>query len=113
MQRSGQRRDETAIEYLRRVVSVCSYETESLLDSLPSVDAVLDFVDLWSTYDTEFWEGVLGCIAEGADPAPARAYTKKHALPTEWKKDIDWVVLGRMHELKEEELVRDKEKNNA
>lgn len=93
--RPSQHADESTMEYLRRVVSACNFENESLLDSFKSVDAVLDFFDLWHAYDTEFWSGVMECIAEGADPKPARAFVRKHGLSGSWKAAIDYAVANR------------------
>lgn len=79
--RIGQHVDESTMEYLRRVVSNLNYEPEGMLDDLKSVDAVLDYYDLFTTYDTDFWEGILSGIAAGDDSAPARAFCRKHRLP--------------------------------
>lgn len=81
--RPGQHDGETAIEYLRRVVHNCNYETESLLDDLPSVEAVIEFFELWHAYGTDFWSGVCECIATGDDPARARAFLDKWSLTWE------------------------------
>ena len=86
--RPGQHADETAMEYLRRAVQWCSYEGEGLLDKLTTVDAVLNFFDLWHAYDTEFWSGVLECIAEGDSPQAALAFIRKHKLPQGWVDDV-------------------------
>jgi hypothetical protein len=86
--RPGQREDESAMEYLRRVVSVCDCESEGVLGHLKTVDAVLDFFDLWHTYDTEFWDGVLDSIRDGANPEPAEAFVSRHQLGEAWRLDI-------------------------
>lgn len=86
--RPGQKDDESAIEYLRRAVEWCNYESETMLESLPSVEAVLDFFDLWSVYGTDFWSGIRECIAEGEDPQPALDFVQKHSLPEGWREDI-------------------------
>lgn len=93
--RPGQHKDETAIEYLRRAVSNCDYEAESLLEQLTSTDAVLDFFDLWHEYDTDFWSGILECIAEGDSPAKARAFVRKHRLPKSWSEEINNAIAWR------------------
>ena len=90
--RPAQHADESAIEFLSRVVSWCAYETTSLLDDLKSVEAVLDFFDLWSDYDTDFWSGILECIADGDSPAKARAFVRKYRLPKSWSADIDYAM---------------------
>ena len=76
----GRRSDETAMEFLRRVVSGCDMESESLLDDLPSVKAIIEFFGLWHTYDTDFLDGIYECIADGADPKPLRKFIKKYRL---------------------------------
>lgn len=93
--RRGQHDDESAIEYLRRAVSNCDHEPESLLEQLPSTDAVLDYFDLWAEYDTDFWSGILECIAEGDSPDKARAFIRKYKLPASWREDINWAISCR------------------
>lgn len=90
--RPGQHSDETAAEYLRRVVSWSDHETCTLLDALPTVEAVLEFFELWHAYGTDFWSGILECIAEGDDPAPARAFIKKWKLPKSWSEDVKYAI---------------------
>jgi hypothetical protein len=90
--RKGQHADESTMEFLRRVVENMGFETEGLLDHFKSVDAVLDYFGLWSDYDTEFWEGILECIGEGEDPAPARAFIAKHKLAKAWSEDVTEAV---------------------
>lgn len=92
MKRPGQHKDESTMDYLRRVVSNCNYETESLLDDLKSVDAVLDFFDLWNAYGTDFWSGILECIAEGDSPRKATAFIRKYHLPKSWSDAVDYAV---------------------
>ena len=70
------------------MVGNCGYEQESLLEHLPTVEAVCDFFDLWSAYDTDFWSGVLECIAEGDDPKAALAFIAKHKLGKSWRDDV-------------------------
>lgn len=72
--------DETAIEFMRRVVEWLSCESESLLSDLSTVEAVLEYADLWSVYKTDFMSGILECIAEGDDPKPLQRFIKKHKL---------------------------------
>lgn len=79
-ERVGQKKHETAIEYLRRAVHNLDHEMESMLQDLKSVDALLDFFDLWHVYGTDFWEGVLESISEGEDPKPAIDFIKKYKL---------------------------------
>lgn len=70
-----------AIETLRKMVAALDYEREDLLTDLPTVQALVDFRALWTTYGTEFWEGVLECIADGEDPAHAQDLCKKAQSP--------------------------------
>jgi len=93
--RPSQHANETAMEYLRRVVGNCDHEMEDLLFDLPSVEAILDFYDLWHAYDTDFWSGVLDCIAEGDSPAKARAFVRKYKLPASWTRELDHVLENR------------------
>jgi hypothetical protein len=75
-----QHKDETAAEYLRRIASNLNYENESLLDVLPTVQAVIEYFELWSVYDTDFMQGILESIEEGADPVPLENFVKKWNL---------------------------------
>jgi hypothetical protein len=75
-----QHANETAAEYIRRIMSWLDRENELLLDDLPSIDALVEFFELWSKYDTDFWDGICECIAEGDDPAQARAFLRKYKL---------------------------------
>ena len=90
--RASQREDESAVEYLRRVISNCNYENEGMLEQFPCVEAVLDFFDLWAAYDTDFWSGIIECIAEGDDPEKARAFVRKWNLGDAWLEDISNAV---------------------
>ena len=85
----AQLQNETAIEYLRRVVEQADEERESVIDDLPSLAAITDFIDLWQHYGTDFWDGILECIAEGDDPTAARNFVRKHKLPKYWEGDIN------------------------
>ena len=79
-----QRQDETAIEYLRRVVHQLDFEDEGLNLDLPSVESVVAFYELWMTYGTDYWAGVVECVQEGADPGPARRFLELY--------DLDWAL---------------------
>lgn len=81
----GRLKDETPMGYLRRLVNWCDMESESLLDDLPSVQAVVDYFELWHTYDTDFLQGIIECIHEGDSPKPYRAFVRKYKLPWETK----------------------------
>jgi hypothetical protein len=83
-----QREDETAIEFLRRVVEWLGCEYESLLDDLPSVQAVLDYVELWTVYDTELMSGIIECIQVGDNPQPFLDFVRKYDLKWEIPSEI-------------------------
>lgn len=87
IKRIGQKDDETACEFIRRAIDWMEYESCTLLDQLPSVDAALDFFGLWHTYGTDMWNGVLECIAEGDDPKPALDFCRKYNLKN-FKADV-------------------------
>lgn len=91
----GQHDGESAFEYLKRVVNNLDYETCSMTYSLPSVEAVLDFFDLWRQYGTDLWEGVMECIAEGDDAEPAIQFARKYKL-TALYDDIQRAMRRRM-----------------
>lgn len=93
--RTGQHDDESAAEYLRRVVNNINYESEGMLEQLPCVEAVLDFFDLWAAYDTDFWGGCMECIADGDSPAKARAFVRKWKLGKAWLEEIEDAVTAR------------------
>lgn len=58
------------------------------MDHMPNVEAICDFFDLWTTYDTDLWVGILEAISDGESPLPAKKFVKKHGLPKEWMDDI-------------------------
>jgi hypothetical protein len=74
---------ETAMEYLRRLVRAMGDERESLLDTLPSPQAVLDYFELWNIYGVDGFDGIAEQIHLGEDPEPLRKFIKKYKLP--WK----------------------------
>lgn len=83
-----QRDDELAIDFVRRVIGWLDCEQESLLQDLPSVEAVFEYAALWSTYDTDLMVGIEEMIEHhGADPKPLQDFIKKHGL--NW--DTDWI----------------------
>ena len=100
--RPGQAADESAMEYLRRAVGWLDKEPESMLEQLPTVEAVLGFFELWNAYGTDFWSGVMECIAEGDDPTPARDFVAKHKLPKSWRQEIDQAVASTPEALRGE-----------
>jgi hypothetical protein len=92
--RPGQHEGESAAEYMSRVVSNLGHEVCALYDELPCVEAVLQFFELWHTYDTDLWSGVLEAISDGESSEPARRWARR------WKQserlaDIRWAVKQR------------------
>ena|SRR5690348_5459770 len=85
--RISQHHDETAFQYLSRVVSNLKFEECSELDCLPSVEAVLDYFDLWTTYDTDLLVGIIDALENGEDPSPYNSFVKKHDLG--WRLFVD------------------------
>lgn len=77
---------ESAIEYLNRVTDAMTYEYAHILDRLTTPMAVIEYFELWDTYDTEFFEGIIEAIHDGANPAPALAFNNKHK--TGWGNEI-------------------------
>ena len=74
------RDDESAIEFLRRVVEWLNVEQESLLADLPTVQAVLDYADLWTVYQTDLMSGIIEAIEDGDDPKPLADFVEKYEL---------------------------------
>ena len=80
-------KDETSIDFLRRVVHNLGYEDESLLMSLPSVQSIIDFAALWDVYDTDYMQGIEEAIHCGDSPQPLKDFVAKYKL--DW--DLAWV----------------------
>lgn len=80
----AQHKDEYAMEYLRRIVGNLGYEYESILSQLPSVQAIVDYFELFDVYDSDFFEGIEEAIAEGSDPKPLHDFIDKYKLG--WRK---------------------------
>ena len=72
--------DETAIDYMRRINSALNYEEDSLLYDLPSVEALIEYFELWSVYDTDLMSGILEGIENGESPKPLNDFIKKYKL---------------------------------
>lgn len=87
-----QRKNETAMNYMRRVVGALGNEPEDLLDRLPSSAAIIEFFELWGVYGTEYWGGIIQCIEEGADPTAARLFIKRHKLGGWWRDCVSSAV---------------------
>lgn len=75
-----QQQNEPAIEYMRRIVNSCNYELEGILYDLPSIEAIVEYFELQSQYDTEFQEGILEAIANGDSPEAYNAFVEKWDL---------------------------------
>lgn len=91
--RPGQKLGESAYEYLARLVDVLEWEQSKLADSLPTIDAVLDYFDMLAGYDTDDWLGVRDSIASG-DFAPDAAlkFIRKHKLGVDWKAGVQKAI---------------------
>ena len=73
----------TAIEELRWAVDTLNYEWEWVLQSIPTIEALVEYRKLWDTYDTEFLSGILECIAQGESDKPLRSFMRKYHLKWE------------------------------
>jgi hypothetical protein len=80
---------ELPIEYLRRLIQNVNYEPETLLQDLPSVQAIVEFFDLWEIYGTDFLAGIIECIEDGDDPKPYLKFVKKYKLPWQIKFEVN------------------------
>ena len=78
-------KDETAYEYFIRINSALEYERTGLLDAIPSIEAIVEYFELWGKYDTEFMEGMLAEIEAGADAKPLKDFIEKYQ--TGWNID--------------------------
>ena len=79
--------DETAFDYMDRITGWMKHEVASLVQDLPSPQAVIDYFELWSAYDTDFMQGIEEAIHEGDDPQPLRDFVAKYKL--DWT--LDWI----------------------
>lgn len=88
------RKDETAFDYLDRITGWMKHEVASLVQDLPTTQAIIDYFELWShpAYDTDFMQGIEAAIHEGADPQPLRDFVAKHKL--EW--DLSWIDAAKV-----------------
>lgn len=94
---------ETPMEYLRRAVSNLNYEPESLLDELPSANAILEYFDLWHKYDTDLGSGIISAIEAGDSPKAWNDFVRKYKL--DW--DIfpeSLIATTEIDDIDEEEL---------
>lgn len=92
----ARRAGESVQVFISRVSSNLDYESCSLLDQLPSVEAVFDYYGLFATdYGTDYWSGVLECITAGDSPQPALAFIKRWSLGAAWSEDVAQAVASR------------------
>lgn len=75
--------ERTAIDELRTLVATLDYEWEWVLQSIPTIPALLEYRELWDVYGTDYLAGILEEIREGADPKPLRRFMRKHGLKWE------------------------------
>lgn len=76
-----QKPDEYAIEYLRRVVSNLNFEQETELQDLPTIQACVEYFELWDKYDTDLLQGVIENIEAGEDAVFYNNFVNKWELP--------------------------------
>lgn len=86
----AQHADETATDFLARVVGAFSFEDGAVLDDLPSIEAALAFFGLWHRYDTDLLAGVEEAIEGGEDPTPYNAFVRRWGLPWALYGDGKW-----------------------
>lgn len=79
------KQNENAIDYLRRMTYWLDNEEDSLLDSLPTIESIVNFFELWEIYDTDFASGIVEAIELGQDPKDWNDFIDKYKL-TNWKK---------------------------
>lgn len=99
---------ETWQDYLSRVSHNLSYEYCGVLDHLvDGVEPLFKYFELWAdTYGTEYWSGIMECIAEGASPGPARAFVRRYVKVADrpnWLEDIGNAVKAFNRSVKEKE----------
>jgi hypothetical protein len=82
--------NESAADYMRRIVANINSEQEDLLDDLPSIAAIVEFFELWSRYNTDYLEGILECIADGDSPKPLHHFIRKYNLSWKIKWNLKW-----------------------
>lgn len=76
-----QKTDETAIEYLRRVVSNLNFEQETELQDLPTPQACSEFFELFDKYGTDLLQGVIESIEDGKDAVFYNNFVSTWQLP--------------------------------
>lgn len=77
---SRQKKDETAREYISRIIHHLDYEKESYLDPLPTIQAIVDYFEMLGMYDVDFVDDVWMCIEEGEDITPLETFITTYKL---------------------------------
>ena len=72
--------EESAYDYLVRIVQALEYESGNIVDSLPSPQSIVEYFELWGKYDTELMDGIIKEIDAGADPKPLHEFIEKYFL---------------------------------
>lgn len=71
-------------DYMERIAAVLTMEDDNLVDSFPSIKAVVEFFELFDVYDTDLFTGIQEAIAEGADVKPLAEFIVRNNLEKEW-----------------------------
>jgi len=80
-----QRKDELAIDYLNRVVDCLQHENLFVLDALPTLEAIFEYVDLLDIYDAICLTDIGAAIECGSHQAVAyNEFLTKNKL--RWRK---------------------------
>lgn len=78
-------KDESAFDYISRIVSVLDCEDGDITCDLPTTESVVEFFELFSDkYDVSCLEEVYLSIEQGEDATPYNEFVKKWKLP--WRK---------------------------
>ena len=85
-----QHKGESAIKYMRRIVSNLNYESESFLEDMTTIPMLIEYFELWSIYDTDFCQGIIECIESGESAKPYNDFVKKNNLPWLIYKGKQW-----------------------
>jgi hypothetical protein len=99
--KTSQHKEESAIEYMRRIVHNLDYESENFLEDLKTIQALVDYFELWHVYDTDLYVGIIECIEEGDDPKPYNDFVAKYNLPWyRYEGNHVWSSEGEKYELR-------------
>lgn len=71
---------ETLREYVARVMKWFDDEPEYLFDQFTDVKQLFEFAELWTTYGTDYFAGIMEGISEGDDPEPYNNFVRKWKL---------------------------------